>query len=43
MRLLVIGHVATCWAFDHYLNGMTLESLIGADFEWREGWEYRLP
>jgi 2,3-bisphosphoglycerate-dependent phosphoglycerate mutase len=41
-RLLVIGHVATRWAFDHYLNGVSVESLIEADFSWREGWEYCL-
>jgi 2,3-bisphosphoglycerate-dependent phosphoglycerate mutase len=41
-RVLVIGHVATRWAFDHFLNGVSLESLIGADFGWRTGWEYRL-
>jgi 2,3-bisphosphoglycerate-dependent phosphoglycerate mutase len=42
-RVLVIGHVATRWAFDHLLAGMPLEELIGADFGWREGWEYVLP
>jgi 2,3-bisphosphoglycerate-dependent phosphoglycerate mutase len=42
-RVLVIGHVATRWAFDHLLNGIALEDLIAADFAWREGWEYRLP
>lgn len=42
-RVLIIGHVATRWAFDHRLNGVPLEELIAADFGWREGWEYRLP
>ena len=42
-RVLVIGHVATRWAFDHLLDGVALEDLIAADFGWREGWEYRLP
>jgi 2,3-bisphosphoglycerate-dependent phosphoglycerate mutase len=41
-RVLVIGHVATRWAFDHLLNGVALEDLIAADFGWREGWEYRV-
>ena len=41
-RVLVIGHVATRWAFDHFLDGVPLEDLIDADFGWREGWEYRL-
>jgi 2,3-bisphosphoglycerate-dependent phosphoglycerate mutase len=39
-RILVIGHVATRWALDHMINGDTLEDLINADFDWREGWEY---
>ncbi|MFF5265523.1 histidine phosphatase family protein [Actinomadura viridis] len=41
-RVLVIGHVATRWAFDHYIDGEPLEELVNADFGWREGWEYRL-
>jgi 2,3-bisphosphoglycerate-dependent phosphoglycerate mutase len=41
-RVLVIGHVATRWALDHYLNDVPLEQLVTDDFEWQEGWEYRL-
>ncbi|GHJ42739.1 hypothetical protein Cs7R123_00810 [Catellatospora sp. TT07R-123] len=41
-RVLLIGHVATRWALDHLVHGNTLEDLVGADFAWREGWEYRL-
>ncbi|MEO7910734.1 MAG: histidine phosphatase family protein [Roseiflexaceae bacterium] len=41
-RVLMIGHVATRWALDHLLNGVPLEELIVADFDWREGWEYQL-
>ena len=39
-RVLVIGHVATRWGFEHYLNGVSLEHLIEAEFTWRPGWEY---
>lgn len=39
-RVLVIGHVATRWALDHLIDGKPLEDLVGADFGWREGWEY---
>jgi broad specificity phosphatase PhoE len=42
-RVLVIGHVATRWAFDQELRGVALEQLLAADFGWREGWEYYLP
>jgi alpha-ribazole phosphatase/probable phosphoglycerate mutase len=40
-RVLVIGHVATRWAFDHLIDGVPLEGLIEAGFGWQEGWEYR--
>jgi 2,3-bisphosphoglycerate-dependent phosphoglycerate mutase len=39
-RVLVIGHVATQWAFEYYLNGVPLEDLIETEFNWRKGWEY---
>lgn len=41
-RIMVIGHVATRWAFDHLLNGEPLEDLLEADFAWQDGWEYEL-
>jgi 2,3-bisphosphoglycerate-dependent phosphoglycerate mutase len=41
-RILVIGHAATRWAFDHFLQGLPIEVLITQSFGWREGWEYRL-
>lgn len=39
-RVLVIGHVATRWAFEHFLNGVPLQDLIEAEFKWQPGWEY---
>jgi 2,3-bisphosphoglycerate-dependent phosphoglycerate mutase len=41
-RVLVVGHTATRWGLDHLLNGVALEALVGAPFEWQEGWEYRV-
>jgi hypothetical protein len=41
-RVLVVGHVATRWGLDHFINGIPLETLAGQNFEWQEGWEYRL-
>jgi 2,3-bisphosphoglycerate-dependent phosphoglycerate mutase len=41
-RVLVIGHVATRWGLDHWLNGTPLEELAEQDFAWQAGWEYRL-
>jgi alpha-ribazole phosphatase/probable phosphoglycerate mutase len=42
-RVLVIGHVATRWGLEHYLNGVPLEHLVRAQFTWQAGWEYSLP
>lgn len=39
-RVLVIGHSATRWSLDHLLLGIPLADLVGAPFEWREGWDY---
>lgn len=41
-RVLLIGHVATRWALDHYVLGIPLHRLIAAPFEWQEGWKYIL-
>ena len=41
-RVLLIGHAATRWALDHLLAGEQLEEVVGAPFEWQEGWEYVL-
>ena len=41
-RVLVIGHVATRWALDHYLLGVPLEDLVNEIFEWKPGWQYLL-
>jgi 2,3-bisphosphoglycerate-dependent phosphoglycerate mutase len=41
-RALVIGHVATRWGLDHYLNGIPLEQLAQEVFAWQEGWEYQV-
>jgi len=41
-RILVIGHVATRWGLDHYVNGVPIEDLDNEVFEWKPGWEYLL-
>ncbi|CAN5203302.1 histidine phosphatase family protein [soil metagenome] len=41
-RVLVLGHVATRWGLDHFLDGVALEELVDSDFAWREGWHYRI-
>jgi broad specificity phosphatase PhoE len=41
-RVLVIGHVATYWGLECALNGGNLRSLVQAEFDWQEGWEFSL-
>ncbi len=41
-RILIIGHVATRWACERYLNGVALQELADQEFVWQAGWEYRL-
>jgi broad specificity phosphatase PhoE len=41
-RVLVVGHGATRFALDHFIDGRSLENLIDEPFAWQEGWEYRL-
>ncbi len=42
-RVLVIAHSAQRWALRHLLEGVPLEELVDAPFEWQEGWEYVIP
>jgi broad specificity phosphatase PhoE len=42
-RVLIIAHSANKWAFDHLLDRIPLEHLVGAPFNWQEGWRYSLP
>jgi broad specificity phosphatase PhoE len=41
-RVLLIAHSANRWALQHLLLGAPLDEVIGAPFEWQEGWEYAL-
>lgn len=41
-RIVVIGHAATRWALEHLLEGTPLEDVVGAPFQWQEGWNYVL-
>lgn len=40
-RILRIGHVATQWGLQHYLDNRPLADLMAEDFEWQLGWEDR--
>ena len=41
-RVLVIAHAAQRWALRNLLEGVPLEELVDAPFDWQEGWEYRV-
>ena len=41
-RVMVIGHRATQYGFDHLINGVTLEQLTTSHFKWQPGWGYTL-
>jgi 2,3-bisphosphoglycerate-dependent phosphoglycerate mutase len=43
MRILVIGHSATRYAFEHLFKEIAVETLLQSDFVWKEGWEYHMP
>lgn len=41
--VVIIAHSANRWALDHLLDGVALEELVDAPFNWQEGWRYELP
>jgi broad specificity phosphatase PhoE len=40
-RVMIIGHRATQYGLEHFINGVPLEALVAAKFKWQPGWEYR--
>ena len=41
-RIMLVGHRATQYALEHWLNGVPLEQAVVAPFKWQPGWTYRL-
>jgi 2,3-bisphosphoglycerate-dependent phosphoglycerate mutase len=41
-RVLIVGHVATRWGLDRFIEGRELEDVASEQFVWQEGWEYNL-
>ena len=41
-RVLVVGHIATWWGLDHFIDGVALEDLAQQALGRREGREYQL-
>ena len=41
-RILIVGHRATQYALDHFINSETMEQAVTKPFVWQTGWEYTL-
>jgi len=41
-KVLLIGHRATHYALEHWLNDVPLEEAVTQKFVWQPGWEYQL-
>lgn len=41
--IVVIGHRAQYYAFEHLVRQLPLEDVIAAPWAWQPGWTYRLP
>lgn len=41
-KVMVIGHRATQYGLDHFINGESLESVTTAKFKWQPGWIYQI-
>ena len=40
-RVMIIGHRATQFGLDHWINGKSYEELTTTPFKWQPGWEYK--
>ncbi|HET8528575.1 MAG TPA: histidine phosphatase family protein [Gaiellaceae bacterium] len=40
--VLVVSHAAPRWALQHLIEGVRLEELVEAPFDWQPGWEFRI-
>lgn len=41
-RIMIIGHRATQYGLDHWIEGKDLKSLVTSPFKWQPGWVYQL-
>ena len=41
-RVMIIGHRATHYGLDVWIDGKTIEECLAPDFKWQPGWEYEL-
>ncbi len=43
INVLIIGHRATQYGLEHWINGVDLKTLLTTPFKWQPGWEYEWP
>lgn len=41
-NVLIIGHRATQYGLEYWINGVDLKTLVTTPFKWQPGWEYQL-
>ena len=41
-RVLIVGHRATQYGLEHWIEGRTLEDLLTEHWQWKPGWVYQL-
>lgn len=39
-NVLIIGHRATQYGLEHWINGVDLKTLVATPFKWQTGWVY---
>lgn len=42
-QVLIVGHRATYYSLEHWVNGVPLADVIAARWEWQPTWSYELP
>lgn len=42
INVLIIGHRATQYGLEHWINGVDLKTLVTTPFKWQPGWVYQL-
>lgn len=41
-KVMIIGHRATQYGLEHWLNGVPIADAVAASWQWQPGWEYHL-
>ena len=41
-KVMIIGHRATQYGIENYINNVSLQKLVTTDFKWQPGWKYEI-